>query len=74
MSNYRQQSAAPVPVANDRPLIDREEMRRAEASYRSWFMSEEERLALNAADPPKMPLKSSNQSGVMRMPQRRAKA
>ena len=75
MSNYRQQSAAPMPVASDRPLIPETEMERTIRTERNYTLPEHERLALiEKYGAPTLPLKSKNRSGFMSMPQRRVKA
>ena len=38
--------SAPIPPANDKPLIDRRELERSECTLREYTLSEDERLAI----------------------------
>ena len=44
----RREASAPMPFPDDRPLIDRSEMRRTESSLRTYMLSEDERQAIIA--------------------------
>jgi len=62
----------PLPLSG--ALVSESEMDRMQRTERTYFLTEEERLALIEQYPPKMPLGRTNRTGFMRIPERKSRA